>query len=142
MVLRTAQALACAIVVSALLTLTAAQAVAQDAATQREQQIQDARAAVRQSWQSYERQLEAIEVGFKCGVVDQLSANVAGRQLQAMMDNEQVTAGLIGDSTMDIQKETGEAIAKGEAAVQSGACSRLTPAARGELRDMVSSLMH
>jgi hypothetical protein len=107
----------------------------------RKQQIEDARAMVRESWDGYGNVIEKIEIGYKCGVVDQLSGNVAVRQVQVAMQNELNRAGLIGDTTMSIQDITTNSVQAGKKAFEEGACTRMTPASRGRLRSMVSDLM-
>ena len=115
---------------------------AQDANQARQRQmIEDAKAMVRESWSNYRNLIEEIEIGYKCDVVDQLSASVAIRKIQVVMQRELNKAGLIGDSTMSIQDFTINGVQAGKNAAESGACTRMTPASRGRLRAMVSDLM-
>ena len=107
----------------------------------RNQRINDSRAMVKESWGKYRGVIEAIETGYKCDVVDQLSANVAVEKLQVAMQDELNHAGLIGDPTMSVQDFTTGAVQAGKAAAESGACTKLTPAWRGRLRSIVSDLM-
>lgn len=111
------------------------------AQAQQNQRIEDARAMVRESWSQSGGLIEGIEVGYKCGVIDEQSAQLAIRSVQVSMDDELNRAGLIGDRAMNIEQTTLNFINTGKASVQNGACSRLTPAMRGRLRAMVSSLM-
>ena len=108
----------------------------------REQQIEDARAMVRESWATYGNVIEAIETGYKCGVVDQLSANAALQNVEVAMRNALIHAGLIDDSTMSIQEFATGSVQAGKSAAEGGACTRMTPASRGRLRSMVSDLTH
>lgn len=108
----------------------------------RQRQIDDARAMVRESWNSYGQTIESIQIGYKCEVVDNLSANVAVQRIQIMMQNELANAGLLDDPTMSIKQITEKFVGDGVEAVQHGACSHMTPAMRGRLHSMVAALMY
>lgn len=105
------------------------------------QRTEDARAAVRESWENYRGLVEAIETGFQCEVIDPLHANVSILKIEDAMYEEQIQAGLIGDPKMSVKSFTAEAVQTGKSAAAHGACARLTPAWRGRLRSMVSNLM-
>lgn len=107
----------------------------------REQRINDARAMIKESWAKYGGAIEAIEIGYKCEVVDQMPANIAIRKIQLAMQDELIRAGLIGDPTMNIQNFTSTAVQAGKTAAERGACAKLTSVWRGKLRAMVSDLV-
>ena len=112
-----------------------------DSQARRNQRTDDARAMVKDSWKKYRGIVEAIETGYKCDVVDQLSANVAIQKIQLAMQDELNHAGLINDPTMSVQDFTVAAVQSGKAAADGGACTHMTPAWRGRLRSIVSDLM-
>jgi hypothetical protein len=115
-----------------------------DAAQAKQRQLMDdARAMVQESWTQYGRSIETIEVGYKCGVVDQPSASFAIQPIQSAMQGELVRAGLINDGAMyaGLQKITATSIQAGKEAADRGACTVMTPADRGRLRSIVSDLM-
>ena len=85
------------------------------------QQINDARAMIKESWANYSNLIEKIETGYKCGVVDQISANVAAQNIQVAMQEEMYQAGLVNDPTMDVRKVATEAVQAGINAFESGA---------------------
>lgn len=114
---------------------------ADDSQMKRNQRIEDARASVKKRWVPLSDGITALSVGVNCGVIERLSADVAARRIQVAMRDEAVRAGLFGDPSLDIEKVTAEAVAAGRASVKGGACNRLTPAMRGELRAMASELM-
>jgi hypothetical protein len=120
-------------------------ALATTAAAQqsRQQMIDDARAMVQESWEKYGRSIEAIEVGVKCGVIDQMSANFSIQKIQIVMRDELIDAGLINDGAMmeKIDRITATSIEAGKKAAEGGACASMTLAERGRLRSMVSGLM-
>jgi hypothetical protein len=106
-----------------------------------EQRIQDARAALNESWNGYGREIESIFIGYKCSVVDRLSADVAVQHIESAMDEQKAQVGLIGDDATNIKAYANSWIDRGKKAVASGACAHLTAAERGHLRTLVASLM-
>lgn len=96
---------------------------------------------VRESWVLYGQFIKSVEIGYKCGVLDQLSANFAVHSIQISMQKELANAGLLGDPTMSIEQITANYVRTGKEAVQDGACTRMTPAMRGRLRATASALM-
>jgi hypothetical protein len=97
---------------------------------------------VRESWASDSNLIKTVEISYKCGLADQLSANLAIRNIQSAMVEEAIRAGLADDQTMrtDINDLSQRGIDAGFAAAEEGACSRMTPAERGRLHALVGSL--
>jgi hypothetical protein len=103
--------------------------------------IEDARAMVKESWENYRIQIEMIEIGYKCDVIDKFPADATIQKIQSTMRYGLARAGLSGDPTMSVEDFAKEAIQAGKDAAEQGACTRLTAAERGRLRSMVSDLM-
>lgn len=103
--------------------------------------VEEARAMVKGDWEKYRGLIASIETGYKCDVVDQLSASVAITRIQFSMQEEVARAGISGDRTLSIKDFTDEAVRAGKAAAERGACTQLTPADRGRLRALVADLM-
>jgi hypothetical protein len=105
--------------------------------------MEDARAAVRESWIISGKTMETIIVGYKCSVVDQFSANLAVQRIQSRMQDELWQASVEPDSqsTAEIEKITASSVASGEFSAENGACARMTPASRGRLRSLVAALI-
>jgi hypothetical protein len=107
---------------------------------QMNQRIADARAQVKNQWAGDTTQLEDIELAYKCGVADEISASVAVRRVQVRMRDELNQAGLAGDPTMDIQGATTPALQAGKRVAEAGGCAELTGAQRGQLRALIAGL--
>lgn len=109
----------------------------------RHQAREDARAAVRESWVISGKTIGSIVVGYKCRVIDQLSANLAVQKIQSRMQDELWHAGVEPDSTStaEIEKITANSVASGEFSAENGACDWMTPASRGRLRSLVAALI-
>lgn len=105
------------------------------------QRINDARAAVQESWIQYQSIIKSIETGYRCGVIDAIPANISIMKIQEFMEDEKNKYGLIGDKATSIQKHTEEAIQASKNEVERGACEQLTPAWRGKIRSLVSDLV-
>ncbi|MFQ6334190.1 hypothetical protein [Methylophilus sp. 3sh_L] len=106
----------------------------------REQAVQDAKAMIKESWEQYKQTISLITTGFKCDVVDDISASVAIRKIQFIMQDEKNHSGLIDDTTLDIEKLTQESIKDGKVAAENGACKKMTASQRVQLRSLVSNL--
>lgn len=109
----------------------------------RHQAVEDARAAVRESWEHSGKTIETIVIGYKCDVIDQFSANLAVQKIQSRMQDELLQAGVIPDasSTAEIERITADSVDNGKAAAQKGECDRMTPASRGRLRALLGALI-
>lgn len=57
-----------------------------------------------------------------------------------LMQNQLIQAGLLGDSTLRIDRVTAIAAKAGQNAAREGACFHMSPAERGRLRAMVAAL--
>ena len=112
------------------------------AASIRNQQTIDSKAMILESWVIYTDAIATVEMGFKCNVIDQISAEFSMVQIQTAMRRIQQEAGLfISDKELDIRRLTAEAIQRGKTDAENGACGRMTPAMRGRLRSIVSGLI-
>jgi hypothetical protein len=109
----------------------------------RDQRVEDARAAVRESWAVSGKTIETMMIGYKCNVIDQLSANMAVQTVQLRMQDELWRAGVVPDASSggEIEQITANAIASGKSAAENGACARMTPASRGRLRALLAALI-
>jgi len=107
----------------------------------RAQEDADARAMVLESWPMYRREIEEIAVGFKCDVVDGLSADVAIRAIEVEMSQSLIDGHVMDTRGLDIKRFADDAVQSGRDAAAQGACNRLTPADRGRLRSYVTMLM-
>ena len=106
-----------------------------------DQRISDARAAVKESWTQYQGIITTIDTGYRCDVINVMSANLAITKIQEFMDDEKAKYGLIGDVNTSIEAATTDAVHASKAEVENGACKRITPAWRGKIRALVSDLM-
>lgn len=111
-----------------------------DAAQKR--RIEDARAMVREDWQTYGRQIEVVEIAYACDLIASWEVGVAVSKIQNLMFNVQVQAGLIDDPAMNIKDFTKPWIDIGRNVAHDGACDQMPPASRARLRAMVSALMY
>ena len=109
----------------------------------RQNQIaEDARAMLRESREKYRRLISMIAIGYNCDVIDQLSADAATLKIQTAMLDEQIHAGVIGDpKMMSVHQFIVDLMQTGKDAAANGACTRLTPAVRGNIRSLASDLM-
>ena len=119
--------------------MTASEMDASDTKTR--QMIEDARAMVRESWANYSDLIKTVEVGYKCGLAPELSANIAIQNIQITMVNEWVRAGLgfFNDKTMSSEEFVQRGVQAGKDAAADGACTRMTPAERGRLRSLIGT---
>ncbi len=103
--------------------------------------INDARAAVKESWTQYQVIIKTIETSYRCDVINAVSANLSILKIQEFMEDEKMKYGLIGDTNLSIKTYTTEAIQASKNEVEHGACEQITPASRGKIRSLVSDLM-
>ena len=108
------------------------------APTSRQQQIDDYRALTLEQWRGYTQLVTTIEIGFKCGVVEETLANVAVMRIAQMMDEQKANNGLINDTTLDVNAAIKKAVEDGRVAAD---CSRFSPADRARLRQTVDILI-
>lgn len=112
-----------------------------------QQRIDDARALTAEQWAVDSQLIIRIVVGYRCGVVDNLSANVATISVGNIMAKQQIQNGLNGDTAMVARQEMEKAVAQGNALVGTQSdpefCSKFfpDPADRAKLRQIVNGLM-
>jgi hypothetical protein len=112
-----------------------------------QQQIDEARALTLEEWASYARLVTTIEIGFKCGVVEQSLANLAVQRISIMMDEQKANNGLINDRTLDVGAAIGTAIDDGRRIADLQAdpqiCAKFfaSPADRARVRQTVDFLI-
>lgn len=107
------------------------------------QQAEEARAMLREDWAKYRDLVVALQVGVKCGAVEQFPADLAARRLTNTMLDEQIRAGLLNDRATDPQRVSRAWIDQGKTlAEKPEACDRLTPALRARLRKAADDLMN
>lgn len=106
----------------------------------RNQRMDDARAAVREDWQTSGISLHQISLAWHCGIVDRITAGVAVNRVELSMQDDLTRAGLLGDPSMSITAAAKPFLESGAIAAANGGCGALTPASRGHLRQMVAAL--
>jgi peptidoglycan hydrolase-like protein with peptidoglycan-binding domain len=115
--------------------------------TSAQQQIDDARALTLEQWQSHTQLVTTIEIGFKCGVVEQSLANLAVQRIAIMMDEQKANNGLINDRALDIGAAISWALEDGRRIADLNSdpqiCSKFfaSPADRARLRQTVDILI-
>lgn len=105
--------------------------------------LDDARAAVFEGWRPYARVIWALQMGYSCDVLDQLSVSQAVLRVQVQMRHEQDFSGLASDSaaTIELGAFTERALAMARGDAKNGACKKLTPGDRGRMRMLVGDLL-
>lgn len=110
------------------------------------QRINDAIALTREQWQGFHPLIRNIEIGFRCGVIDQFSTDFAFQYIINQMVHQKWNNGLINDTTLDVTKDVqavvDEAKLIADEKVDPGFSSRVfTPADRERLRQTVNRMM-
>jgi TPR repeat protein len=117
------------------------------ASAARQQRIDDARALTAEQWAAYRQLITRIEIGYKCGLYDQMQANVAVLGVRSIMDQQQIQNGLAADTTIDAYQEIARAVEQGRLLADDKSepefCSKFfsDPADRARLRQIVSDLV-
>jgi hypothetical protein len=102
----------------------------------------DAVAGIHARWRPQLSTIQAIVVASKCGVVDRLSAHGAETQVEAVMADIALHAGISpADQLLAFRKTADAAIQAGINRADGGECDSLTPEWRGQMRSLVGTLM-
>ena len=105
--------------------------------------IEQQTADVLQQWAEMKPVIATLHLAYKCGLADEVEAQVAVRQIQIVMSYQAVAAGLIGSDTLALHLEnvTMDAIHVVDKAVSTGICEKLSPADKGRIWESVRLIL-
>lgn len=105
--------------------------------------VADARAMLLEDWQKYRKVVQALHLGYACGVLQDYEAQVPSMRIANEMVMEQARAGVPFDSSFDpsaLVKEWGSQV-RDRVLKSRAACGAMSPADRARLRVVASTLI-